>query len=100
MADKKKIYIFINSNSPGWVVPMALCEDGYCLAQHCCSHERFVNHDMGITSDWKHDGYNEHCGEGNWELEYVKECEVEGHTGISSAYKLNQEIGKAVENEA
>lgn len=89
-----KIFIFINSNRPGWVIPLALAEDGYCLANHCCSHECFVKHDMGIGSDWKHEIYKEHYPDG-YELEYVEEKDIKTHPGIQTAFKLNQEIKNA-----
>lgn len=97
MADKKKIFIFINTRYPdGDVIPIALCEDGHCLGSHMCSREGWISHDMGISSEWKHKNYNEHCGKGNWELIYVEEKNVKGHLGIDAAYKLNQEIGEKV----
>lgn len=71
-----KIFIFINEVNPLGVIPVALAEDGTLLAQHVCSSEAFISHDMGITSEWKHDAYNEHYPEG-WELEYIKDVEAE-----------------------
>lgn len=89
---RKKIYIWINQNSPGWVLPYAICEDGNVLAQHTCSHEHFVKFDMGITqdSDRKHDLYDEHCGKDNWELEYIEEKDVLKHEGLTEAFRLNE----------
>lgn len=87
----KKIFVFVNSGAgTDWQVGMALCEDGHCLAQHVSSSYGFFRHDMGLTSDWKHEYYREHCPEG-YELVEVKE--TNGHEGIAAAYKLNQELG-------
>jgi len=74
------------------VHPVALCEDGNSLAGHLCSHEGFVKHDMGFTSDWKHEHYDEHCGKDNWELEYIEDEDIEAHEGLQKAIKLNQEL--------
>lgn len=85
---KKKIFVFNNGGSPGWYNAMAICEDGVYLAGHVCSHPAYIPHDMGITSDWKHEAYNAHCGEGNWELELVEKPKK--HAGLMAAYALNQ----------
>lgn len=85
---KKIIYCFNNGGEPGLLSAVAIAEDGNCLAGHCCSHEGFMHHDLGITSDWKHKEYNEHYGEGNWELEWVSD--PMNHVGAIEAFRLNQ----------
>lgn len=62
--EKSKIYIFVNEINSIGVFPVALAEDGTCLAGHCCSNEGFIKHDMGITSDWKHEHYKKHYPDG------------------------------------
>jgi hypothetical protein len=54
-----RIYAFVNGGSPGWYLVSALTEDGEFIAGHACSHPSFGPHDMGVTSDWKHDHYRE-----------------------------------------
>lgn len=98
MADKHKIYIFNNGGSPGWYSAMAIADDGHCLAQHICSSEGFMPHDMGITSNWKHENYNKHFGEGNWELEWVPD--PRNHAGLDAAYALNQTLAAATRETA
>lgn len=88
MAEKHKIFIFNNGGEPGWYHAVALADDGTCLAGHICSSDSFIPHDMGITSDWKHEHYNKHFGEGNWELELVPV--PKDHAGLSAAFELNQ----------
>ena len=77
----KKIYLFcvetglgsglVNDSTVGGDVEgYALCEDGALLAKHTSSNKTFSKHDMGLTSDWNHDSYKEHCPEG-FELEWV-----------------------------
>lgn len=93
-----KIYCFNNGGSEEWYIAVAICEDGHCLAQHVCSHPGFMPHDLGITSDWKHAGYNAHCGVGNWELEWVSDPKQ--HDGLRQAFALNQALPKEPETKA
>jgi len=46
----------------GDVMGVAMCECGDVLAEHLSSSEGFSRHDMGVTSDWKHEHYRKHCG--------------------------------------
>ena len=46
------------------VIGSALAEDGTGLASHLSSDETWAKHDMGLTSDWKHDTYSEHYPQG------------------------------------
>lgn len=89
---KHKIYCFNDGGSPGWLHAVALADDGHCLAHHICSHEGYMKHDLGIESSWKHEFYNEHFGEGNWELEWVDNPET--HEGLTAAYVLNQKLAE------
>ena len=86
----KTIYCFNNGGQVGLLHAVAICEDGHVLGQHACSSEYFMKHDLGITSDWKHDNYNAHCGEGNWKLEWVDKPKK--HAGLMEAFRLNQEM--------
>lgn len=96
--DNKKhtIYIFNNGGSPGWYHAVALADDGHSLTSHICSGEGFMSHDMGITSNWKHEVYNKHFGEGNWTLEWVSNPET--HTGLLAACALNKTLGEEAEH--
>lgn len=73
-------------------VVIALCEDGHCLAQHLSSNEGFAKHDIGLTSDWKHDNYKEHCPDG-YELIWLDE--PQDSKEIDAAYELNQQLREA-----
>lgn len=64
MSDKPKIYGFVNGGSPGWYSVEAISEDGVFLAGHVCSHPGFGPHDIGVTSDWKHDTYAKYYPDG------------------------------------
>lgn len=92
MDAKPKIYVFCNSCAPEWHGGVALAEDGHALAGHLSSGHGWLQHDMGIGSDWKHDAYNAHFP-GGWELEWV-ESPLE-HAGLRAALEKNQELGRA-----
>ena len=85
-----KIYCFNNGGSARFLSTIAMAEDGNCLAQHCCSDEYYMAHDLGITSDWEHENYNAHYGEGNWELEWVDQPDK--HEGLKKAFELNKQL--------
>lgn len=74
------------STVSGNVIGYALAEDGTGLCSHLSSNEDFSKHDMGLTSNWKHDIYQEHYPDG-YELEWVTNFH---HPGFEQAFKLNQ----------
>jgi hypothetical protein len=86
-----KIFVFVNGGAPGFLNVMSIGDDGQVCANHICSHEGFIPHDMGFTSDWKHDHYNRYYPDG-WELEFVPTSQVSArsHEGLESAYAKNQ----------
>lgn len=97
---KTTIFVFINGPFGGNDLSIAaVCEDGHWLAGHICSAEGFIRHDMGFTSKWKHDDYNSHCGEGGWELEYVRAEQIDGHERLQRAFELNKNLGKTDDTE-
>ena len=54
----------LGSTRGGDVVGYAMAEDGTVLCSHLSSSQGFCRHDMGLTSDWKHNHYKEHYPEG------------------------------------
>lgn len=94
-ATKRKIYCFNNGGSPGWYHAIAIAEDGHVLAGHVCSHPSFIPHDLGIASTWKHEKYNAHYGEGNWELELVAYEDLDNHPGLKAAFAKNDALQAA-----
>ena len=75
-------------NHPAGYLVTALGDDGVGIAQHLCSHQGYARHDIGMDgSNWKHEHYNAHFGEGNWELEWVDD--VKTHEGWRAALALN-----------
>jgi hypothetical protein len=90
---KPKIYCFINSGKgTDWVTALALAEDGHCLASHDSSCDAWAHHDIGHTSDWKHEEYRKHYPDG-YEVEWVEDPRA--HAGLAAAYAKNQELAKA-----
>lgn len=85
---KKKIYCYVNTGrGTDMQTVIALCEDGHCLAQHLSSNEAWAKHDIGITSEQKHENYKEHCP-GGYELIWLDV--PEDSEELKAAYKLNQ----------
>lgn len=65
-----KIYCFINGvNSFGFSV-VSVSDTCKFMSQHMSSNETWAKHDIGITSDWKHDIYQKEFPNG-YELEWV-----------------------------
>jgi hypothetical protein len=49
-----------------------------------------MRHDLGMDgSTWKHESYNKHFGEGNWELVWVDSPE---DPRLKAALELNQKL--------
>ena len=79
----------VHGSRPGGdVLGCALSEDGVGFPNHLCSSVAFAKHDMGLTSDWKHEFYREHAPDG-YELEWVDDPET--HEGWLAAMALNQQ---------
>ena len=86
------IYLFANAYyDDGGVAGCAIAEDGHCLAGHLSSSLALAMHDMGLTSDGKHDEYAAHYPDG-YEVEWVDDPLT--HPGLQAAYALNQELRK------
>lgn len=81
-----KIFCFIDEQlATGDVIVRALAEDGTHLAAHFSSSVRWAKHDIGITSDWKHEHYKKHYPD-SYELVWVDDPET--HEDIQPAIAL------------
>jgi len=69
MSEKIIVYAIEGAGIGGDWLGCAFIEGKGCLCSHSCSSEGWVLHDMGITSDWKHNVYDKHCPDG-WEIDY------------------------------
>ena len=98
--EKPKIYLYcihtgtgrgiVRGSTPGGdVMGYALAEDGTILTSHYSSNESFSKHDMGLTSDWKHEIYEEHYPNG-FELEWIEESNCDEHIGFQKAFAKNK----------
>lgn len=72
----------------GDVIGYALAEDGTVLASHLSSNESFSKHDMGFTSDWKHEKYKAHYPNG-FEIEWVDD--PDSNEAFKAAFALNKQ---------
>ena len=65
---KKKIFIYLTRDEPGFQVAMALAEDGTGLTSHISSSIHWARRDMGIEApqdaEHKHKLYREHYPSG------------------------------------
>lgn len=96
---KNKIYCLNNGGSPGWLHAVAVGHDGHILAEHICSHEFYMQHDLGMGSTWKHESYDKHFGKDNWELEWVETDKLDSHEGLRQAIELNKKLDKSVDHD-
>ena len=94
---KPKIYVFVNSRMGTDLCGMALAEDGTFLGGHVSSSREFFRHDMGLTSERKHDAYSHHYPTG-YELVEVPDDEVTIHLGLAAAHRRNAEAASVAKD--
>lgn len=78
----------------GDTIGYALAEDGECLASHWSSGVNWSKHDMGLTSDWKHDIYAKKYPDG-YDLVWIDYGDLDNHEDCQKAYQLNQKLKNA-----
>lgn len=87
------IYGYNNGGSAGWYRGQLLAEDGTALGSHICSHECYMEHDLGIlegTRPDRHEIFKKHYPDG-YRMEFVAGDKPYEHEGIKLAYARNQE---------
>lgn len=92
MTQKPKIYAFSNAKDGGDGIAYAMAQDGTVLGSHWCSHECYVEQDLGVTEGSRpdrHETYAEHYPDG-YEMEFVSASDVKSHDGLMEAFRLNQ----------
>lgn len=67
---KSKIYLTCFPDGHSDVLGQAVREDGVPLAGHLSSDIGWAKHNLGLTSDWKHEIYQARCPEG-YELIWI-----------------------------
>lgn len=86
------IYGFNNGGSPGWMYAVLMAQDGTVLGGHCCSHEGYMEADLGVlegTREDRHETFRAHYPDG-YRMEFIRGSEVRTHAGLAAAYALNQ----------
>jgi hypothetical protein len=80
-------YGYINdAEITGDVIGMAISEDGKQIASHYCSGVNWAKHDMGLTSDWKHEIYDDLYPNG-YELEWIDIENIKTHPVLSLVFE-------------
>ena len=77
-----------------------IAEDGTHLGGHACSHEGYMEHDLGIlegTRPDRHKEFQRHYPDG-YRMDFISIGDVKSHVGLTKAYKLNQEKRREAEN--
>lgn len=95
----KKIYAFLNVVGGGDGIAYAMAEDGTVLGSHWCSCEFYVPGDLGVNPGSRadrHETYAKHYPAG-YEMEFVRAADVESHSGLQEAFRLNQLQAEAEE---
>lgn len=78
MPDRPKIYCFVSEVHEGrasGVCSVAIAEDGEPLTGHFSTNEEWAKHDMGVTSEWKHDVYKRHYP-GGYEVVWLEDASM------------------------
>lgn len=92
LEDLPVIYGFNNGGSPGWYNAVLLAEDGTGLGGHLCSHEGYMEGNLGIlegTRPDRHEGFRTHYPEG-YRMEFIASEHLEGHEAFNKACELNK----------
>lgn len=100
MADRPKVFVFVNGGEGDWLPVVALSEDGVQLAGHVCSSRGFARHDMGVNGPtWsaaaaKLDAYAKHYPDG-YELVDLTDLDFTAqgnHEGLMAAIERSKAL--------
>ena|SRR3990167_987684 len=94
------IYGFNNGGSPGWYSGQLIAEDGHALGGHICSHEGYMESDLGILEGSRpdrHEHFREHYPEG-YRMQFLTLKQVRNHVGLDRAIELNQKLAVEAKN--
>ena len=81
------IFGFNNGGGRGMLSAVAMAEDGTVLGGHCCSHECYMEADLGIIEGWRmdrHEAYRKHYPDG-YRMEFVSYDKVRDHEKLMAA---------------
>lgn len=95
LSDLPVIFGFNNGGSPGWYSAVLIAEDGTGLGAHLCSHEGYMEHDLGIlegTREDRHEAFREHYPDG-YRMEFLTLEEV---IASEKGEKVNEKFELAI----
>lgn len=81
VADLPVIFGFNNGGPYGWMSGMIVAQDGTHLGGHCCSHEAYMSHDLGVLEGSRpdrHETFLKHYPNG-YRMEFVSFDDVKAH---------------------
>lgn len=87
---------FNNGGMERFLQAIAIAEDGYVLGQHCCSHECYMPHDLGIlegAAKYRHEEYYQKYYPNGYRMEFVS---LEDER-LQEALKLNNKLAEETE---
>ena len=83
------IFGFNNGGSPGWLDAVLIAEDGAVLGGHCCSHEGYMPHDLGILESTRpdlHETFREHYPDG-YRMQFVGYSDLKKCAPLNAAFE-------------
>lgn len=91
---------FNNGGQYDWLEAIAVSEDGHFLGSHICSHELYMENDLGILEgtrpDRHADSYSKHYPEG-YRMDFVPWNKLKDHELLNKALKLFDERAKSLD---
>jgi len=85
-----KLYLFNNTQQPGFGVCYSITDKGVVLGQHLCSHSGYMYTDLVHRGD-RTKKIEEHFNHEPYEVIEVPDDEVRTHEGLQEAFLLNTE---------
>lgn len=88
------IFGFNNGGSRGWYSAQLIAEDGTSLGGHCCSHEGYMRHDLGIIEGSRpdrHEEFRKHYPAG-YRMAFVTYSEVRSCAALALACERNKQL--------
>lgn len=85
----RKLYLFVNGNSPEWLDCLSLTDDGHILGNHICSHMGYMMQDLHDRKD-RLEKIKEHFKGEEYEVIILSYDECDKHEGFKEALKLAQ----------
>lgn len=82
-----------------WQYVLAVCECGDGLAGHISSNTYFAKHDIGVTSEWKHEHYQKHSTEKHDGKPYQLEW-IDDPANHQALQELDERLGREAKAES